>query len=54
MEKMNNKNNKKLDAVFAGTLVGVLDKMNDLKIIKEDVVNIFQNNQGQYVAIFYY
>jgi len=46
--------NKKLDAIFASTLVGVLDKMNTLGIIREDVINIFQNNQGQYVAIFYY
>ncbi len=46
--------NKKLDAIFANTLSAVLDKMNTLKVTKDDIINIFQNNQGQYVAIFYY
>ncbi len=47
-------NKKKLDALFADTLISVLDKMNDLQVNKEDIVNIFQNIKGQYVAIFYY
>ena len=45
--------NKKLDALIADTLVGILDKMNSLEIKMEDIVNIFQNNKGQYVAVFY-
>ena len=44
---------KTVDAIFSYTLVGVLDKLNDLKVKREDVVNIFQNTEGQYVAIFY-
>lgn len=45
---------KRLDAILSSTLVGILDKMNDLKVPKEDVINIFQDTNGQYVAIFYY
>ena len=44
---------KTIDAIFSDTLVGILDKLNDLKVTREDVVNIFQNTQGQYVAVFY-
>ena len=44
---------KTVDAIFSDTLVGILDKLNDLKVPREDVVNIFQNTEGQYVAIFY-
>lgn len=44
---------KTIDAIFSDTLVGILDKLNDLKVQREDVVNIFQNIEGQYVAIFY-
>ena len=45
---------KKLDAVFSDTLVGILDNLNEAKVAKEDIVNIFQNAAGKYVAIFYY
>ncbi len=44
---------KKIDAIFSDTLIGILDELNNAQIQKEDVVNIFQNTQGQYVAIFY-
>lgn len=44
---------KTIDAIFSDTIVGILDKLNDLKVAREDVVNIFQNTAGQYVAIFY-
>lgn len=44
---------KTIDAIFSDTLVGILDKLNDLKVQREDVVNIFQNIEGQYVAVFY-
>lgn len=43
----------KIDAIISGTLVGVLDKLNDLKIPRENVVNVFQNTAGDYVAIYY-
>ena len=42
-----------VDAIFSDSLIGVLDKINDLKIKKEDIVNIFQNDKKQYVAIFF-
>ena len=44
---------KTIDAIFSDTLVGILDKLNDLNVQREDVVNIFQNTEGQYVAVFY-
>lgn len=44
---------KKVDAIFSNTLIGILDELNHAKVQREDVVNIFQNTQGQYVAIFY-
>jgi galactokinase len=44
---------KKLDAIISPTLVGILDKLNDLTVQKEDIVSIIQNTEGQYVAIFY-
>ena len=44
---------KTIDAIFSDTIVGILDKLNNLKVAREDVVNIFQNTEGQYVAIFY-
>lgn len=43
----------KIDAIFSDTLIGVLDELNREKVPREDVINIFQNNQNQYVAIFY-
>ena len=43
----------KADAVISNTLVGVLDKLNDLGVKKQDVINVFQNRDGYYVAIFY-
>lgn len=43
----------KADAIFSNTLVGILDELNSLGVQKEFVVNIFQNKEGQYVAIFY-
>lgn len=44
---------KTIDAIFSDTLIGILDNLNDLKVKREDVVNIFQNAKGQYIAIFY-
>lgn len=43
----------KLDAIISETLVGALEALNDLKVTRENVINIFQNKEGQYVAIFY-
>jgi len=44
---------KKVDAIFSDTIIGILDELNRAKVQREDVVNIFQNTEGQYVAIFY-
>jgi hypothetical protein len=44
---------KTIDAIFSDTLVGILDELNSLKVQREDVINVFQNTEGQYVAVFY-
>ena len=44
---------KKLD-VITGPLSNVIDELNNLKIKREDIVSLIQNNEGLYVAIFYY
>lgn len=44
---------KKLD-VITGPLSNVIDELNNLKIKREDIVSLIQNNEGLYVAVFYY
>lgn len=44
---------KKLD-VITGPLSNVIDELNNLKVKREDIVSLIQNNEGLYVAIFYY
>ena len=44
---------KKLD-VITGPLSSVIEELNKLSIPKEDIVSIFQNKEGSYVATFYY
>lgn len=44
---------KKLDAIFSDTIVGIIDELNRLEVQREDVINIFQNTKGQYIAIYY-
>lgn len=44
---------KKLD-VITGPLSNVIDELNNLKIKKEDIVSLIQNNEGLYVVVFYY
>ena len=43
----------KLD-VITGPLSNVIDELNNLKVKREDIVSLIQNNEGLYVAIFYY
>ena len=51
MEKTKTK--KKMDAIIAPTLIGVIDKVNSLGIPRTDIVNVFQNDSGSYMAVFY-
>lgn len=44
---------KKLD-VITGPLSNVIDELNNLKVKREDIVSLIQNNEGLYIAIFYY
>lgn len=44
---------KKLD-VITGPLSSVIDELNNLKLKREDIVSLIQNNEGLYVAVFYY
>ena len=43
---------KKLD-VITGPLSSVIDELNSLKVKREDIVSLIQNNEGLYVAVFY-
>ena len=51
--KVINMEEKKLDAIYSEKLVGIIDKLNTLKVPNADIVNIFQNIEGTYIAIFY-
>lgn len=44
---------KHMDAILSDTLRGITDSLNKEDIPREDVVSVFQNTKGQYVAIFY-
>ena len=44
---------KTIDALISKTLVELLDKLRMLEVTKEDIVNVFQNAEGNYIAIFY-
>ena len=44
---------KKIDALRATTLVSLVEYMNREHITKEDVVQIFCTNEGEFVAILY-
>lgn len=44
---------KRIDAIFSDTIIGILDALNQSNVVREDIVNIFQNKEGRYIAIFY-
>ena len=44
---------KTIDAIISDTLVGLIDTLNESGVKKDDIVTVLQNNQGQYVAVFY-
>lgn len=43
---------KKLD-VITGPLSSIIDELNNLKVKREDIVSLIQNNEGLYVVVFY-
>lgn len=44
---------KTIDAIISEALVTLLDKLRELEVAKEDIVSVFQNTEGKYIAIFY-
>lgn len=45
---------KKIDALISKTLADLLDELNKEAVPREDVVNILQDTQGQWTAIYYH
>lgn len=43
----------KIDAVISRTIASIVDKLNNLKVERQNVINVFQNKEGYYIAIFY-
>lgn len=44
---------KQLDASIATELTNLITSLNEIGVKKEDIVTIFQNHSGQYVALYY-
>lgn len=44
---------KKVNAILSDTLTGLIETLNARCVKNEDLSNVFQNNKGQYVAVFY-
>ena len=44
---------KRMDALKAPTLVSLIEYMNRESITKEDVVQIFCTNNGEFIAVLY-
>lgn len=44
---------RKIDALVAPTIHKLIEFMNREELKKEDVVQIFEDNRGNYIAIFY-
>ena len=45
--------NKKIDALVAPTINKLIEFMNREVLKKEDIIQIFEDNKGNYIAIFY-
>ena len=50
---MDKEKSVRIDAIVSPTLIGVINEMNKEGIRKENIVAIFQNNEGMYVSVFY-
>lgn len=44
----------KIDALISSTLADLLDVLNQEKVPRENIVNVLQNTQGQWTAIYYH
>lgn len=44
---------KRMDALKAPTLVSLIEYMNKENITKDDVVQIFCTNDGEFIAVLY-
>lgn len=48
-----NKEKKNVDALVASTLVDLIRFLNREEITKEDIIQIFCSNKGEYIAVIY-
>ena len=44
---------RKLDASIAIELANLITSLNEIGVKQEDIVTVFQNHSGQYVALYY-
>jgi len=42
-----------VDAIISDAITKVIAELNNLKVRKENIISIFQNKEGMYIAIFY-
>ena len=43
----------KVDALKSVSLISLIDELNKIGVNKGDIINIFQNNNYEYIAVFY-
>lgn len=43
----------KIDALISNTLADLLDVINKEQVPRDNIVNVLQNTQGQWTAIYY-
>lgn len=44
---------KIIQSLISPTLAAIMEKLHNEKVVREDIVNIFCNNEGKYVAVYY-
>lgn len=42
-----------IDAIITSNIAALVKTLNDSKVKKEDIITIFQNEKGKYVAVYY-
>lgn len=42
----------KIDGLISESIYDLIEKMNYLKLKKEDIISVFQDNKGQYIVIY--
>ena len=44
---------KIIQSLISPTLAAIMEKLHNENVVREDIVNIFCNNEGKYVAVYY-